>query len=135
MKKFLSLVGFLGLLLVSCSDDDTVVVDDMTMTPDPVVYTSGSADFSNYVALGNSLTAGFSDAALFINGQAASYPNMLATNFALAGGGEFNIPLMADNLGGATLGGQQILGNRLILSFASGSPAPVPVAGQGSTVI
>ena len=136
MKKFLFLSVLSGLLFVSCSDDDDVVVDDMGMTPEePVVYTSGSADFSNYVALGNSLTAGFSDAALFQSGQVASYPNMLATNFALAGGGSFNIPLMADDLGGATLGGQPILGNRLILSFASGSPAPVPVEGQGTTEI
>lgn len=134
MKKFLSFAGFLGLLFISCSDDDTIP-EEMTMTPDPVVYTSGSADFSNYVALGNSLTAGFSDAALFRAGQVASFPNMLAQNFALAGGGDFNIPFMADDLGGATLGGQQILGNRLILSFTSGSPAPVPVSGQGTTEI
>ncbi|MGB3149803.1 MAG: G-D-S-L family lipolytic protein, partial [Maribacter sp.] len=86
-------------------------------------------------SVGNSLTAGFSDNALFIDGQTASYPNMLASNFALAGGGDFNIPFMADNLGGATLGGTPILGNRLILSFASGSPAPVPVSGTGTTEI
>ncbi len=136
MKKFLTLSAIFGLLFMSCSDDDTVIDDDMGMMPEePIVYTSGSADFSNYVALGNSLTAGFSDAALFQAGQTASYPNMLATNFALAGGGAFNIPFMADDLGGATLGGQSILGNRLILSFASGSPAPVPVQGQGATEI
>lgn len=134
MKKFLSFAGFLGLLFISCSDDDTVP-EEMTMTPEPVVYTSGSADFSNYVSLGNSLTAGFSDNALFIDGQENSYPNMLASNFALAGGGTFNIPLMADNLGGATLAGQPILGNRLILSFATGSPVPIAVEGQGSTEI
>lgn len=134
MKKFLSLVGFLGLLLVSCSDDDEITIPEAP-TPEPIVYTSGTADFSNYVALGNSLTAGFSDAALFRAGQIASFPNMLAQNFALAGGGEFNIPFMADDLGGATLGGQPILGNRLILSFITGSPNPVPVEGQGTTEI
>ena len=107
---------------VSCSDDDVVV--DQIPDPDPIVYTSGTANFSNYVAVGNSITAGYSDAALFIDGQTNSYPNMLAENFALAGGGDFNIPFMADNLGGATLGGQPILGNRLILDFSSGSPAP-----------
>ncbi len=118
--------------MVSCSDDDTTV--NPTPDPDPINYTSGTADFSNYVALGNSLTAGYSDAALFIDGQTASFPNMLAQNFALAGGGSFSIPFMADNLGGATLNGTPILGNRLILSFA-GSPTPVPVSGQGSTEI
>ncbi len=123
----------MGLFIWSCSDDDPVV--DPTPQPEPINYTSGSADFSNYVAVGNSLTAGYSDAALFIDGQTASYPNMLAQNFALAGGGSFSIPFMADNLGGATLNGTPILGNRLILSFASGSPVPVPVSGQGSTEI
>lgn len=133
MKKLLALLTFFGLLFISCSDDDSEIIT--TPPPEPIVYTSGTADFSNYVAVGNSITAGYSDAALFIDGQTASYPNMMAANFALAGGGDFTIPFMADNLGGATLGGQPILGNRLILSFASGSPAPVPVSGQGTTEI
>jgi lysophospholipase L1-like esterase len=136
MKKILTIFALSGLFFVSCSDDDTaVVVDPGTVDPTPVVYTSGTADFSNYVAVGASLTAGYSDRALFIDGQNASYPNMLASNFALAGGGAFTIPLMADNLGGATLGGQPVFGNRLFLSFASGSPAPIPVEGTGSTEI
>lgn len=126
---------FAGLFLLSCSDDDTAGGPGIPPDPEPVTYTSGTADFSTYVAVGNSLTAGYSDAALFIDGQTASFPNMLAGNFALAGGGAFSIPFMADNLGGATLGGQSILGNRLILSFASGSPAPTPVSGTGSTEI
>jgi lysophospholipase L1-like esterase len=135
MKKLFALLAFMGLFLSSCNNDDTAV--NTTPPPEPVNYTSGSADFSNYVAVGNSLTAGYSDAALFIDGQTNSFPNMLAQNFALAGGGAFTIPFMADNLGGATLGGQPVpgLGNRLILSFASGSPTPVPVSGQGSTEI
>lgn len=124
-----------GLFLLSCSDDDVVV--DQGPDPDPIVYTSGSADFSNFVALGNSLTAGFSDGALFIDGQTASVPNIMASNFSLAGGGDFTIPFMADNLGGITLGGQPVpgFGNRLILDFSTGSPTPVPVSGTGSTEI
>lgn len=134
MKKFLTILAVFGLVFVSCSDDDTTI-DPGPIEPDPITYTSGSADFSNYVAVGNSLTAGLSDAALFIDGQTASFPNMMASNFSLVGGGVFNIPFMADNLGGATLGGTPILGNRLILSFASGSPTPTPVSGTGSTEI
>ncbi len=134
MKKLLALLIFFGLFLVSCSDDDTGI-GTTPPPPDPVNYTSGTADFSNYVAVGNSLTAGYSDGALFIDGQTAAYPNILAGNFALAGGGSFTTPFMADNLGGATLGGQTLFGNRLILSFASGSPTPVPVAGTGATEI
>ena len=135
MKKLPLLYAIFGLLIISCSDDDgenIVVIPD---EPAPVEYTSGSANFSNFVAVGNSLTAGFSDSALFIDGQTASFPNMMASNFALVGGGAFNTPFMADNLGGASLGGTPILGNRLILSFASGSPTPTPVPGTGSTEI
>ena len=133
MKKFYGSLLALALLVMGCAEDDPVIVDPVD--DDPIVYTSGSADFTTYVALGNSLTAGFSDNALFIEGQTNSFPNMLAQNFALAGGGTFNTPFMADNLGGATYFGQPILGNRLILSFASGSPAPVEIAGTGTTEI
>ncbi len=134
MKKFLPILAIFGLLFVSCSDDDPVI-DSAPSEPTPITYTSGSADFSNFVAVGNSLTSGYSDAALFIDGQTASLPNMLAGNFALVGGGAFNIPYMADNLGGATLGGTPILGNRLILDFSSGSPTPTPISGTGTTEI
>ena len=132
MKKLLSILFSSTLLMVSCSDDDTT---DSPVIIDGEEYTSGSADFSNYVSVGNSLTAGYSDQALFIEGQTNSFPNMLATKFALAGGGDFSIPFMADNLGGATLGGQTILGNRLFLDFSTGSPNPVPVSGTGTTEI
>lgn len=131
MKKLYALLPFLGLFLIAC-EDDTVVE---TPEPMPVEYTSGTADFTKYVAIGNSLTAGYSDNALFVAGQEASFPNMLAANFALAGGGSFEIPFMADNLGGMTLGGTPISGNRLILAFLPSGAAPTPVAGQGSTEV
>ncbi len=136
MKKLLALWAVFGLFLVSCNNDDPVVPGPGQPQP-PIEYTSGSADLSNYVAIGNSLTAGFSDGALFIMGQDASYPNMLAGSFAEAGGGDFSIPYMSDNLGGLTLGGQPIpgLGNRLYLDFSTGSPSPVPVSGQGATEV
>jgi len=139
MKKYYALLPALGLLLTAC-EEDTPIVDP---APVPVEYTAGSADFSNYVAVGNSLTAGFSDNALFSAGQEASFPNMLASNFTLVGGGDFKIPYMADNLGGATIGGSADpngdgvpdIGNRLILAFAPSGPAPTPIGGQGTTEI
>lgn len=141
MKKLFALLPFLGLFLISCEDDTTPI--DTNPDPTPVEYTAGSANFTKYVAVGNSLTAGFSDNALFRAGQEASFPNMLATNFALVGGGSFEIPYMADNLGGATINGETDLnmdgspdiGNRLILAFTANGPAPTPVSGQGSTEI
>ncbi|MCK8524220.1 G-D-S-L family lipolytic protein [Aquimarina sp. D1M17] len=121
--KWLILLLIFG--FIACeSDDDTPVEEE-------VVITSGDADFSKFVALGNSLTAGFTDNALFIAGQENSMPNILAQQFALAGGGEFTQPLMSDNIGGALLGGTPILGPRL---FFNGS-GPAPLAATPTTEI
>jgi hypothetical protein len=59
----------------------------------------GTADFSTYVALGNSLTAGFADGALFRSGQMTSYPNLMAEQFRKVGGGDFEQPLMNGEYG------------------------------------
>ena len=128
-------MAFLGLFIISCSDDDSPVDPGGGNPEPPIDFSSGSADLSNYVALGNSLTAGYTDNALFIEAQIASFPNMISGSFEEAGGGEFNTPFMADNLGGMTLGGTPIAGNRLILDFSSGSPTPRPIDGQGTTEV
>ncbi len=113
--KWLLLVS---LTIVSCSSDDSATsVEDIPVTP-------GSANFSTYVALGNSITAGFSDGALFKAGQQNSYAKLMADQFALAGGGEFKIPYTNDNIGGLLLGGNMIQGPRLI--FNGVGPVPLP---------
>ena len=111
----------------SCETDfDTDVKD--------IVVTKGEADFSNYVALGNSLTSGFRDNALYINGQNESYPNIIAGQMKLAGGGNFVQPMMADNNGGLLLGTTAIQATKLyIQSFVNGSPNIMNVAGAPST--
>ena len=118
-----------AIAFTACNNDDDVVADPNSVDGKPL--TAGTADFTKYVALGNSLTAGFSDNALFIEGQKGSYPNLLAQKFALVGGGEFKIPYMNDNVGGLLLGGTQIQGPRL---FFNGS-GPIPVSGTPSTEI
>ncbi len=60
---------------------------------------SGSANFSTYVAIGNSLTAGYADGSLYRSAQLNSYPNILAEQFAIAGGGTFKQPLMDGEFG------------------------------------
>ena len=131
----LSLIVMIGLAFACSTDDsDILAIPKLPDTgtgsglPTPT-FTSGSANFANYVAIGNSITAGIADAALYIRSQEASYPNILATQFALAGGGSFGQPLMSDDLGGLLLGGMQITPNRFIfdpvaqLPFtASGTP-------------
>ncbi|MCL9803925.1 G-D-S-L family lipolytic protein [Flavobacterium amniphilum] len=113
--KWLFLVS---LTFVACGDDDAKV--DETVSP-------GTADFSKYVALGDSFAAGFSDNALFKLGQETSYPSILAGQFEAAGGGDFTIPFMNDNIGGftnAALGGPRLYFN---------GTAPVPVSGTSTT--
>ena len=126
--------NFKWLLLVSltfaaCNNDDETIKD--TNSSDGLPLTSGSADFSNYVALGDSFAAGFSDNALFIKGQEGGYPNVLAQQFALVGGGEFKIPLTNDNIGGLLLGGNVISGPRLYFN----GTAPVAVEGIPTTEV
>ncbi|MGI4762013.1 MAG: SGNH/GDSL hydrolase family protein [Janthinobacterium lividum] len=48
---------------------------------------AGPLDFTSYVAVGNSLTAGYTDGGLFNEGQATSYPALLAQQFAKTGKG------------------------------------------------
>lgn len=59
----------------------------------------GNADFTKYVAIGNSLTAGYADGTLYLSGQENSFPAMLATQFKAVGGGEFRQPLLLDDKG------------------------------------
>lgn len=88
-------------------------------------YTAGDADFSSYVAIGNSLTAGYMDGTVYKSGQANSFPNLLAQQFALVGGGTFTQPSFEEdvnNLGGLTLGGIPIGGTRLVIDASQGRP-------------
>lgn len=99
-------------------------------------YTSGKMDLSRHVAIGNSLTAGYVSGALYRNAQENSYPNLLAQQFAFTGGGDFDQPLMADNLGGLLFNGAQIQPTRLILAVdENGNPMPVRLQGTPTTDI
>lgn len=90
-------------------------------------FSSGDADFTNFVSVGDSLTAGYADAALYLNGQTNSYPAILAEQFAKVGGGSFVQPLVDDNLGGLLFGGNPNpdFANRLVLDAVTSSPEPI----------
>ena len=120
MKMNFKYLGFalLALGIVSCESDD---MTESTAPVETVALTAGDADFSNYVALGASFTAGFTDNALFKAAQTNSFPNTLATQFAAAGGGDFNQPMMTDNVGGLLYGGNLIANPRLY--FNGSGPA------------
>lgn len=63
---------------------------------------SGTANFSRYISIGNSLTAGFADGGLYRAGQMNSYPSIIAQQMQQAGGGTFTQPLFsADQANGS----------------------------------
>jgi len=61
--------------------------------------TANGLDFSNYVAIGNSLTAGYSDGTLYRSGQLNSYPAMLAEQFSIFGADTFRQALLPGESG------------------------------------
>src|SRR5690606_35844897 len=90
------LIIFIG--FTACNDiEDISRLETEAELPE---LTTGSADFSNYVALGASFTAGYTDNALFKAAQENSFPNILSQQFAKVKGGDFKQPLTNDNYGG-----------------------------------
>ncbi|QAR30051.1 G-D-S-L family lipolytic protein [Ornithobacterium rhinotracheale] len=111
-----------ALILAACSDFDYDV--------ERPNITHGEADFSKYIALGNSLTSGFADGTLYRSAQENSYPAIIAKQMKYAGGGEFTQPLMNDDIGGfADLfqsSGHTAFYGKLELKIVDGSPTPTP---------
>lgn len=90
----------------------------------------GEADFTRYVAVGNSLTAGFANNALYREGQLRSFPNLLSQKMRDAGGGPFNQPLVEPGVGSGEQGNA-----RLVLDVTpDGGLAPVPAAEEGQDI-
>ncbi|UOQ75653.1 SGNH/GDSL hydrolase family protein [Hymenobacter sp. 5516J-16] len=113
-RKFTPLAALLGLGITACQPD---LEDDFKPN-------KGSADFSRYIAVGNSLTAGYGDNGLYLEGQLNSYPNLLAQQFRTAGGGEFVQPLFTE----AQSNGSGYL--RLTGFTAAGTPITASVPGN-----
>lgn len=91
MKKYIYkasvLALFAGVLFTSCEPEV-----DYDVNPSA----GAELDFSNYVAVGNSLTAGYQDGGLYREAQLNSYPAILADQFEEVGGGEFVQPLFSE---------------------------------------
>ena len=75
-------------LIVGCKSESN---NETTVTPQP-----GTANFSRFISLGNSLTAGFADGGLYRSGQQNSFPAIMAQQMSLAGGGEYLQPLFTE---------------------------------------
>jgi len=115
INKYLS-IGLSALLLWSCTYEE----------PEIKQPSSGSADFSKLVSVGNSLTAGFMDNALYNQGQRNSYPALLAMQMQLVGGttDSFDQPDINSDVGfsGFAPDGTTPLGHLRLVGTA---PAPI----------
>ncbi len=74
-----------GVLLTSCDPEI-----------DAPSKSSGTADFTSYLAVGNSLSAGYADGGLYLEGQLSSPSALLAQQFQAVGGGDFKQPLFSE---------------------------------------
>jgi hypothetical protein len=112
-------IGVLALaitLLTSCSEDqywNDNPLNDPTAPSTLPALTSGNADFSNYVSLGASFSAGEISGSVFIKSQEYSFPNLLAEAFSntvtltdAGTEGFFSQPMVNDNIGGLLLNGE-----------------------------
>jgi lysophospholipase L1-like esterase len=81
-------------------------------------------DFSRYVALGDSITSGYADGALYCEGQLNSYSAILAGQLKTAGGGDFNQALVNADSPGVDLQGHA----RLVLEQEKGRPGSFVLA-------
>lgn len=88
MKFFLIAAGLATLSLIGCSDS----------APNGPVASLGSVTVKKYVAVGNSLTAGYQSAGLYQSAQVYSYPNLIAQQLTKAGAsiGSFEQPYYSD---------------------------------------
>src|ERR1043165_9729168 len=67
------------------------------LTPD--AYSAGGLDFTRYVAVCNSLTAGYADGSLYRSGQMAAYPAILSASFNHFGPSDYKAPLLPGESG------------------------------------
>jgi len=88
MKKYIlnSLLVTAVLFVASCKPE----------IESPAGTTAGTANFGKYIAVGNSLTSGFADGGLYLEGQKVAYPNLIAEKMATVGGGSFTSPFFTD---------------------------------------
>lgn len=89
MKRFNQGIGlYLSLLALAVLSSCAPSFDDFEHQP------SGQqqADFSKFIAVGNSLTAGFADGGLYLESQQTAFPVLIAEQMKTAGGGEFQSP-------------------------------------------
>lgn len=136
MKKFkiLYILPLALLITISCEQEPITLEPPTPVEVIPPTGSKGTADFTKFVAIGNSLTAGYQSGALFNEGQQNSLPLIMSKQFSIAQGTTlaFNQPDINSVNGYFGVAGTKVLG-RLILFDADGAgPRTVAPAPAGS---
>ena len=103
----------------------TILITGCELKFDDYKPSSGEADFTTFVALGDSYTAGYTDGALGAKGQLSSIPNIIAGQLNLVGNKGFKQPMVTSN-GSVGSGGT----GYYTLEIVNGNLTPVPGAGD-----
>lgn len=111
--KYLFLLGILTGGLSACEPE--------IETPEPSA--GAELNLSNYIAIGNSLTAGYASNGLFLEGQKAAYPELIAMQMRQAGGGAFVTPFFPEDQRDGT-------GYLRLDGFVAGAASPTPILTQ-----
>ena len=126
---------YIGLLLLSigvasCDVNNELDIIEAEIVPEVALNKNG-LDFSTYISIGASFTAGYTDGAMFRAAQENSFPNILAGKF----GTEFNQPLMDDNIGGLVYGGTAVQPPRFYFNGAGPARLPATPTTELTTVL
>jgi len=124
-------------VFTACDEEEKLIkeLEDQNPIPElpPLTGDPGPIDFSTYIALGNSITAGFQDNALYNQGQQLSFPALLAQQFQIEGlgGGDFGQPDINSDIGYSGPGEDGIPGTsddlgRFVLNLDIPAPEPLP---------
>ena len=123
--KFLYIALITTMLVGSCKQEPIIPATPVAVTPAPAF--KGTADFTKFIVLGDSYSAGMQGGALFDEGQAASMAKIMANQFSAVGGGAFNQPDINHVNGynsSASTPGMGIFRGRFILFDPDGATDP-----------
>jgi len=136
IKTFTIALG--AFVIVSCKQDVITLTPPTAPTPVTPTGSKGNADFTKYVSIGNSLTAGFQAGALFTEGQQNSFPLILSKQFSIAQGATltFNQPDInsVNGYNSSYSSPPSVIRGRLVLFAADGVQAhavPTPAGATG----
>jgi len=131
--KYILSLAIIALFVFSCQDGFIAPPNPQPEIVPPEPPTAGSADFTKFIAIGNSLTAGFQAGALFNDGQKNSLPVLIHKAMDNLSG-DFNQPDINSELGYSSFSDpdNNIYLGRLLLQ--GNPPQPTPQVSDASAV-